>query len=66
MIDREMLAGMLYTKYTASVGGLAFNGDRLPPWYQFRNDPAKKKQSDAWIAVADEAIDILCTSRGAL
>jgi len=58
MIDIEKLAGMLYTTYCAAVGGKAFNGDPLPNWFQFRGDPAKQKQSDAWVRTAEEAAAI--------
>ena len=52
----EELAGKLYTAYCASVGGKAFNGDALPSWDAFRADPAKTKQSQAWVDVAAEAV----------
>lgn len=47
------LAGKLYTVYCAAVGGKAFDGNPLPSWREFANDPAKVKQSDAWIKVAE-------------
>lgn len=50
------LAGRLYEKYCESVGGKAFNGEPLPSWNEFISDPSKKKQADAWIDVAAEAI----------
>lgn len=59
MIDVDKLAEHLYEAYCAKVGGVAFNGDKLPSWAEFRADPAKKKQSDAWLEVAYKAIDIL-------
>ena len=59
MIDQEYVAGELYTEYCEQVGGLAFNGDPLPDWKTFRNDPSKKKQSDAWFKTAGAAIDLL-------
>lgn len=37
-----------YASYCAAVGGKAFNGDPLPKWEEFANDPAKKKQAAAW------------------
>lgn len=52
----EELAGRLYAVYCESVGGKAFNGDALPTWQRFRADPTKRKQSDAWVRVAAEAI----------
>ena len=48
----EHIAGRLYTIYCEAVGGVAFNGDPLPGWEAFRADPSKRKQSDAWVAVA--------------
>ena len=56
MINIDKLAGQLYETYCKSVGGKAFNGDPLPDWKTFRADPSKKKQSDAWVDVAHEAI----------
>ena len=56
MKESEELAGILYEEYCKAVGGKAFNGDPLPNWVTFRNDPNKQKQSDAWIAVAEVAI----------
>lgn len=52
----EELAGILYQTYCRCVGGVAFNGDPLPGWSEFRQDLKKKKQSDAWIQVAKEAL----------
>jgi hypothetical protein len=49
----EIRAGQLYEVYCAAVGGIAFNGDPLPHWTEFRLDPTKKKQSDAWMKVAE-------------
>jgi hypothetical protein len=57
-LDIESLAGRLYDTYCLSVGGLAFNGDPLPKWDAFREDPAKRKQSEAWIHSAAEAMRI--------
>lgn len=58
MPDIERIAGNLYEEYCKQVGGKAFNGDPLPGWEAFRADPAKQKQSDAWVAVAHKAFDI--------
>jgi hypothetical protein len=55
-ININELAGQLYTTYCNAVGGKAFNGDDLPSWEDFSKDPAKKKQSDAWISTAIEAL----------
>jgi hypothetical protein len=47
----EHFADMAYTVYCQAVGGYAFNGDKLPTWDEFKNDPTKQKQVAAWIAV---------------
>jgi hypothetical protein len=57
-IEPENIAAQLYAKYCDAVGGKAFNGDNLPMWAEFRADPAKEVQSDAWVAVAQRAIEI--------
>ena len=59
MINREIVAKELYTHYCTAVGGVAFNGDPLPDWEEFSTDPTKKKQSDAWLATADRALELL-------
>lgn len=59
MINREIVANELYTAYCEAVGGAAFNGDPLPDWETFAADPAKEKQSSAWLAVAVRAISLL-------
>lgn len=56
---REVIAEQLYESYCRAVGGVAFNGDALPEWDEFRADSSKQKQSDAWLATADCAIDRL-------
>lgn len=56
MPDVEAIAGRLYSVYCEAVGGKAFNGDPLPKWEEFRADPSKQKQSDAWVKVADAAL----------
>jgi hypothetical protein len=59
MINRDIVAKELYTTYCVAVGGVAFNGEPLPDWDTFVADPAKKKQSDAWLSAADRALDLL-------
>lgn len=54
----EEVAGKLYSRYCAAVGGKAFNGDPLPDWDTFRHDMNKAKQVDAWREVAREAQSI--------
>ena len=58
MPDMEKIAGELYELYCAEVGGKAYNGDPLPKWDDFRADPNKRKQSDAWVAVAHKSFEI--------
>jgi hypothetical protein len=47
----ETEASRLYTAYCAAVGGKAFNGDPLPSWADFSNDPSKQVQADAWRSI---------------
>lgn len=49
----EQHAKELYTAYCVEVGGKAFNGDPLPNWDSFYNDPNKEKQVNAWLKVGD-------------
>lgn len=60
MINMEEFAGELYDEYCEKVGGVNFKGDPLPSWEEFRGDATKKKQSDAWVAVATHAFEV-CT-----
>jgi hypothetical protein len=55
----EEIAEHLYATYCHNVGGKAFNGDPLPLWQEFRSDPKKKIQSDAWLATAVRAVELL-------
>lgn len=50
------IAEVLYTSYCQAVGGVAHNGDLLPPWVVFCADPSKSRQSEAWIKAATDAI----------
>lgn len=54
-MNDEEIAAEMYELYCAKVGGKAFNGDPLPDWKTFRADPAKARQSEAWICVAIKA-----------
>ncbi len=56
--NTETLAGHLYEEYCDAVGGVAFNGEPLPKWKEFRADPSKQKQSDGWIAVSKMVIRV--------
>jgi hypothetical protein len=58
-ITAEDLAAILYEDYCEAVGGKDFSGDALPDWATFQADPKKKKQSDAWIKVAETARQML-------
>lgn len=57
MPDIDAIAGRLYTVYCRAVGGIAFNGDKLPTWEEFSTDPSKEKQAKAWLAVAMATLD---------
>jgi hypothetical protein len=48
----ESRAELLYNEYCMCVGGKSFDGKPLPSWEEFRADPTKQKQSDAWYMVA--------------
>lgn len=48
----DVRAKRVYEAYCLAVGGKAFNGDHLPDWETFKNDPAKSVQSNAWIVAA--------------
>ena len=54
--EAEAMAARLYTIYCRSVGGKAYDGKPLPPWSEFGKDTNKFAQSNAWRAVAREAI----------
>ena len=58
-LDTESLADKMYEAYCVAVGGKAFNGDLLPDWKTFRADPAKQKQSDAWMVASKTALEAL-------
>jgi len=54
----EEIAKGLYETYCQAVDWVNYQGHTLPEWQDFRADPKKKKQSDAWIAVAEAALRI--------
>lgn len=64
-MNKQKLAQLLYETYRAAVGGVAHDGNPLPTWVDFRADPAKAKQADAWEAVAVEAIWVFERESGA-
>jgi len=57
MFNLEDFAGQLYERYCQAVGGKAYDGKPLPLWKEFRGDPTKRVQSDAWVRVAEAAYD---------
>ena len=46
MLDQTTAAA--WNEYREVVGGVAYNGDPLPTWDQFRDDPNKAVQVKAW------------------
>lgn len=46
------LAEKMYDAYCAAVGGVAFNGDKLPAWKEFEADLTKAKQVAGWLKAA--------------
>ena len=42
-----------YDAYCEAVGGVAFNGDKLPSSEEFFNDPSKQKQANAWLVAVN-------------
>lgn len=57
MKNKEEIAKGMYDTYCKSVGGVAFNGDKLPESLQFFADEANQKQADAWRAAAEFALN---------
>lgn len=54
-MDREQLARELYEAYCKGVGGIAYNGDKLPSSAEFFADPNKQTQVNGWLEAADAA-----------
>lgn len=54
---KRHIASIMYETYCGAVGGRAFNGDPLPPWKEFSEDPKKAVQAQGWLAAASAAID---------
>ena len=48
----ENTAKKLWESYCDRVQGTAVDNAVLPDWETFRKDPAKKRQSDGWVAMA--------------
>jgi hypothetical protein len=59
MPDIERTAAELYEEYCARVGGEAWDHTPLPTWEEFRADPDKRLQSNAWVAVARLAYELI-------
>lgn len=53
--EELILAKRLYDTYCEAVGGVAFNGDKLPNSEEFFTDNSKIKQREAWKMVAFDA-----------
>lgn len=45
-----VLACSMYTAYCEAVGGKAHDGQPLPTWEEFSNDPSKVRQIAGWYA----------------
>lgn len=52
LADTSARAAAAYNAYCDAVGGVAFNGDKLPDAIEFFLDPSKQKQATAWLAAA--------------
>lgn len=57
--EQRMVARLMYDTYCEGVGGVAYNGDKLPDSHEFFSDPTKRKQADAWMLSAQAVIDFL-------
>jgi hypothetical protein len=55
----ETVAMELYDSYCEAVGGVAFNGDKLPGSIEFFADQGKEKQANAWRAAALKAAELI-------
>ncbi len=47
------LGGIAYDAYCKSVGGVSWNGDKLPTWDEMCLDEKKQKLVVAWCASAE-------------
>lgn len=50
-------AMIAYDAYNEAVGGVAWNGDKLPPADEFFADEKKTTQSNGWIVAASAVIN---------
>jgi len=53
----ESWAKDAYEVYSEAVGGVNFQGDALPGWEEYRNDPTKTKTLQGWLAVGKFVIE---------
>lgn len=53
------LTAYLYQTYCEKVGGVAFNGDKLPTWEEFEADPAKQKSAAGWLGIGWAVYELL-------
>jgi hypothetical protein len=58
-MDKDALAKRMYDAYCEAVGGVAYNGDKLPTSQEFFSDTTKEKQANAWRKSADVALNWL-------
>lgn len=58
-MDNDALPKKMYDVYCEAVGGVAYNGDKLPNADEFFADPTKEKQANAWRAAAFAAREFL-------
>lgn len=56
-MNNDALAKKMYDAYCDGVGGIAFNGDKLPSSEEFFADASKEKQANGWRAAAQAAVD---------
>ena len=56
MITVEEIAKQLYTTYSEGVGGVAYNGDKLPTADELFKDKSKEKQVNAWHKAAESVM----------
>jgi hypothetical protein len=57
-VEIEKVAEILYSNYNTAVGGVAWNGDKLPDWAEFSQDENKQKQVYGWRVAALAALGI--------
>lgn len=63
VVESDVIAGELYEIYCAAVGGVAFNGDKLPGWVEFIRDPSKSLQSGGWNAIGERVVELIAEAK---